>query len=101
MIDIPIMATANQSFTFTDPAGVLWELTIKAARVIMCADIVRDGRTLVQGQRIVADTPIIPYKYLSTQGNFVILTQDDDLPWWESFGDTQQMVYVLPEEVGL
>src|SRR5690606_13964558 len=78
-----------------------WELTIKTARRCMVADVVRDGRVLVQGQRIVADAPIIPYRYLSTQGNFAILTPDGELPWWESFGYTHMLVYMTPEELGL
>ncbi len=101
MIEIPIIAAANQALTFTDPAGVLWELAIKAARQTMCADVVRDGRALVRGQRIVADAPIIPYRYLSTQGNFAILTSGGEIPWWEQFGDTHQLVYLTPEEMGL
>lgn len=101
MIEIPLIAVPNQSFTFTDPEGVLWELAIKTARRTMCADIVRDGRVLVQGQRIVADAPIIPYRYLSTQGNFAILTPDGELPWWQRFGDTHTLVYLTPEELGL
>lgn len=100
MISIPIMMVANQSLTFADPDSVLWEIAIKTAINSMCADIVRDGVTILRGQRIVADAPIIPYKYLSTQGNFTILSNNGDLPWWEEFGDTQQLIYLTADEVG-
>lgn len=100
MIEIDLIRVPNQSISVTID-DVLWELTIKAARRCMVADIVRDGRTLVQGQRIVADAPVIPYRYLSTQGNFAILTPDGEYPWWERFGDTHTLVFMTPEELGL
>lgn len=100
MINVDLIKAASQSLTITINE-VLWELTVKAARTMMIADIVRDGRVLVQGQRIVAGGLIIPFKHLSMQGNFAILTPDDEIPWWEQFGDTHQMVYLSPEEIGL
>ncbi|VFR32589.1 phage protein [plant metagenome] len=95
-----LIVAANQSISVTLD-GVLWDLTIKAARNTMAADVVRDGVTLVQGQRIVAGFPILPYRYLSLQGNFAILTRDDELPWWEEFGRSQSLVYLTPAEVGI
>lgn len=97
---IPLMAIPNQSFTVTID-GVLWALSIKTARGTMAADVSRDGVVLVQGQRIVVGHPILPYRYLSHQGNFAILTRDDELPWWEGFGVSQTLVYLTPEEVGI
>ena len=100
MIEIDLIRVPNQSLSVTLD-DVLWELTIKTARRCMIADVVRSGRVLVQGQRIVADAPILPYRYLSTLGNFAILTPDGELPWWEQFGDTHTLVYMTPGELGL
>lgn len=100
MRDITLLAVPNQTFSATIN-GVLWELTIKAAIGTMLADVRRDGVNLVLGQRIVAEFPILPYRYLSHQGNFAILTRDGELPWWEEFGRSQSLIYLEPAEVGI
>jgi len=98
--DITLLAVPNQTFSATIN-GVLWELTIKAAVGTMIADVKRDGTDLVLGQRIIAEYPILPYRYLSHQGNFAILTRDGELPWWEEFGRSQSLIYLEPAEVGI
>ena len=100
MRDITLLAVPNQAFSVTID-GVLWELAIKVARGTMLADVKRDGVDLVLGQRIVAEYPILPYRYLSHAGNFTILTRNGDLPWWEEFGRSQALVYLEPSEVGI
>ncbi|CAB3918879.1 hypothetical protein [Achromobacter mucicolens] len=100
MKDISLLTVPNQSLSVTI-AGVLWELSIKVARRTMLADVRRDGADLVLGQRIVAEFPILPYRHLSHQGNFAILTRDGELPWWEEFGRSQSLIYLDPVEVGI
>ncbi|EFF76105.1 hypothetical protein [Achromobacter piechaudii] len=100
MRDIGLLAVPNQTLSATIN-GVLWELSIKVARGTMLADVRRDGVDLVLGQRVVAEFPILPYRHLSHQGNFVILTRDGELPWWEEFGRSQSLVYLEPTEVGI
>ncbi|MFD4837650.1 hypothetical protein ACFWP0_09085 [Achromobacter sp. NPDC058515] len=100
MRDITLLAVPNQTFSATIN-GVLWELAIKVARGTMLADVRRDGVDLVLGQRIIAEYPILPYRYLSHQGNFAILTRDGELPWWEEFGRSQSLIYLEPAEVGI
>ncbi|MEN4917576.1 hypothetical protein ABE485_02805 [Achromobacter spanius] len=100
MRDITLLAVPNQTFSATIN-GVLWELTIKVARGMMLADVRRDGVDLVLGQRIIAEYPILPYRHLSHQGNFAILTRDGELPWWEEFGRSQSLIYLEPAEVGI
>lgn len=100
MRDISLLAVPNQTFSATIN-GVLWELTIKVAVRTMLADVRRDGVDLIRGQRIIAEFPILPYRYLSHQGNFAILTRDGELPWWEEFGRSQSLIYLEPAEVGI
>ncbi|AVG38543.1 phage baseplate plug family protein [Achromobacter insolitus] len=100
MRDIDLLMVPNQSLSATIN-GVLWELSIKVARGTMLADVRRDGLDLVLGQRIVAEFPILPYRYLSHQGNFAILTRDGEMPWWEEFGRSQSLIYLEPAEVGI
>ncbi|EHK66001.1 phage baseplate plug family protein [Achromobacter arsenitoxydans] len=100
MIEIDLIRAPNQTFSITIN-GVLWELSIKVAHGTMLADVKRDGVDLVLGQRIVAEFPILPYRHLSHQGNFAILTRDGELPWWEEFGRSQSLIYLEPAEVGI
>jgi len=100
MRTIELLSVPNQSLTIA-VGEALWELHIKVALNTMFADVRRDGQGLVLGQRLVADAPIIPYRYLSHFGNFAILTRDDELPWWEEFGRSQSLVFLEASEVGI
>ena len=89
---IPLNAAPNQRLRVTLD-GREWELTIKAARRVMCCDIRCDDRVIVQGMRIVPGQPLIPYRHLTHGGNFAPLTEGDELPWWELFEKTQTLIY--------
>lgn len=95
---IDIAQVPNQSFTIT-PEGVRWDLTIKQATSSMFMDAVADGVPIVTGQRIVAGTPIIPYQYLAQDGNFLIMTENDELPNWERFEVDQVLIYATLDEI--
>jgi len=96
-INVPIEAVANQEFTIT-LEGSRYNLSIKQAIECMEIDIVRDDIVIVTGMRPVAGTPVIPYRYLE-RGNFLFLTENDDLPWWEKFGSTQSLLYLTIAEM--
>ena len=95
---IDIAQIPNQSFTITLD-GVRWDLTIKEANSSMCMDAVADGVPVVTGQRIVAGTPIIPYQYLAQEGNFLIMTENDELQNWERFEVDQVLIYATFDEI--
>lgn len=97
MRTIDLKAIPNQRLTVTLD-GVRWELTIKQARNMMMCDVMRDDVYLIRGTRIVANGPIIPYSHLSKNGNFAILTENDELPWWENFESNQILVYWSDED---
>jgi len=98
IIDIAI--TANQSFSVTLD-GNRWDFVIKQAVTSMIADVTLNDVLILSGIRIVAGTPIIPYEYLHDEGNFLLLTENDDIPYWEQFGIGQQLVYASFEEIQL
>lgn len=95
---IDIAQVPGQSFSVT-LEGVRWDVRIKQAATSMIADLSADGVTLVSGQRIVAGTPIIPYQYLAGDGNFLIMTENDDLTNWELFGVNQTLIYATFDEI--
>lgn len=94
---IPLDDVPNQELTVRlDDARYV--LRLKVAGAVMVADITRDGVTLLQGTRVLAGEPILPYKYQEA-GNFLLITDDDELPAYEQFGVTQSLVYLSIAEI--
>lgn len=92
MIKLLLEAIPNQQFT-ARLDGIRYNVTIKETAGVMAATIVRDGETVIQNSRIVAGYPLIPYRYKSPDSNFVLLTENDELPDWRMFGGTQSLLY--------
>ncbi|UPK82542.1 hypothetical protein LW139_07590 [Proteus vulgaris] len=88
---IPLKAIPNQRLS-VNLEGVNWTLTIKAGRNAMYIDIERENVVIAIGMRAVANTPIIPYRYLANGTNLAFITENDDLPWYESFDRTQSLI---------
>lgn len=95
---IDIAQVPNQSFSVTIE-GVRWDLFIKQANESMIMDVTADGVRLLSGQRVVAGTPIIPYQYLVDDGNFLIMTENDELPNWQLFTVNQVLIYATFDEI--
>lgn len=99
MISIPLAAIPNQSLS-AHLDDQRYDIVIKETRGVMSASISRDDVKLVDNCRIVAGTPLLPYKY-QEEGNLFLLTESEDLPDWTKFGISQTLVYVSIEEIGL
>jgi hypothetical protein len=97
MIDITLQALPNQSFSI-QLGESRYDITLKEANGVMSASVVRDGTPVVENVRLVAGSPLLPYRYLE-DGNFVLFTQDDDLPYYTAFGVTQFLTYLTADEV--
>lgn len=95
-IVIPLQTTPNQSFTIRLDAA-RYDIGLRACGSVMAATIARDGVALVSGLRLVAGTPLLPYAHLQV-GNFIFLTENDALPWWEDFA-RQTLVYLSQAEI--
>lgn len=72
--------------------NVLFELSFKLCNNIMAATIIRDGVTIVENRRVVAGVGIIP-EGDREEGNFMILTDNDNLPLFSQFATTSLLVY--------
>ncbi len=94
---INIQPIANQSFT-TVLNAKRYDFTIKETRGSMSITVIRDNIVLASGLRVVPDTPILPYPYLM-DGNFFLLTENQEYPDYRQFGITQQLIYLTPAEV--
>lgn len=89
---IPLRAVPNQRFSFSNGRD-LWELELKVAAVTMICSAWLNNEVVLLSSRVVAGVPLIPYRRLTGAGNFLILTADEEEPWWEKFETTQQLVF--------
>ena len=95
---IPLQAEPNQTISVTFDED-RYEITLKAVNNnLMALDMIRNNITLFQGLRIVAGTPLIPYRYLES-GNFILLTLDNCQPYYTRFGVDQALVFASAEEL--
>lgn len=94
---IPLTAEPNQEFTVR-LSDRRFTLRLKEANGVMVADVTIDDLVKLEGTRVLAGEPIIPYAYLEA-GNFMVLTDNDALPDYREFGTTQTLVYLTPEEI--
>lgn len=97
MIDVSLQPLPNQSLSIVLD-GARYDITVKLSNGVMTASILRDGVTLVDGVRLVSGTPVLPYPYLES-GNFILTTENYDLPYYDQFGNTQFLVYLTAAEV--
>lgn len=97
MQEIPLLPVANQTFSVNLDSG-LFTVTLREANGVMAADVNIDGTDVVTGLRVCAEEPIIPYAYLQN-GNLVLYTQDDALPYWDQFGTSQTLFYLTDAEM--
>lgn len=100
MRDIPLSKIPNQELSVTLDS-IRWTLRVKVGGNIMFADIYLDDSPVLLGQRLVAGTPLIPYRFLQGNGNFWFLTENDELPWWERFGIDQLLTYASAGELNV
>lgn len=98
MLQLDIQALPNQQFT-SDIDGHRVAITLRVAINVMVADVSLDDVVLIRGVRVVTGQPILPYPYISNWGNLVLTTQNDELPWWENFGQDQFLYYLTPAEL--
>lgn len=98
MQTVPLQMAPNQSFALrlNDQS---FALRIKEAVGVMVADVTIDGVEVLSATRIVAGTPLIPYRYLTGAGNFILLTEGGALPDYQQFGVTQRLLFASPSEL--
>lgn len=94
---VPLQPVANQSLTMVLD-GSSWEIRLKALDQSMAVTVIRNNVTLLSGLRVVAEVPLIPYRYLES-GNFIFISETKDLPFYPNFGLTQTLLYYSASEL--
>ena len=96
-IRINIQPVANQSLSIALD-NIQYDITIRETNGSMSVDLTRDNQVVFQGSRVVAGTPVIPYRYLES-GNFIFITQNNEQPYFTKFGNSQSLIYASPSEL--
>jgi len=94
---IALQAIPNQSLT-VNLDGNRYELRINDIGGGVAATISRNETVILSGVRVVAGTPMIPYRYVES-GNFIIATENNDIPEHEKFGISQTLLYFSQSEL--
>lgn len=96
---VPITATPNQSLSI-QVDDVRYSIRLRDIGSMMALDLSIDDVVILQGLRVVANSPLIPYEYLEGDGgNFLFITELGDLPHWDQFESTQTLLYVTATEI--
>lgn len=117
MINIPLQNIANQSLNIvlnnnnyiirlhacegSITTGAVIDRTAldSLGTSITAVDIIENNVTIVTGMRAVCGTPLLPYLYLQSDGNFIFVTNNDEYPNWRLFGINQYLIYATPTEI--
>ena len=97
MREIMLQAVPNQRIDVS-VGGVAWRIDIKAITGGMAATVRADNEMLISGTRILANSLILPFKYLSIYGNFIIDSGGNPIDW-RLFGRSQALYFIEPDEL--
>lgn len=97
MREIMLQAVPNQRIDVS-VGGVAWRIEVKSVTVGMAASIWADNELLISGTRVLANSLIIPYKYLAIHGNFIIDSGGNPIDW-KLFGRSQALYFIELDEL--
>lgn len=100
---VPLAIVASQKFSIRLD-NRRYSIEIKEATVgtstVMAATIIRDGITIISGQRCLPNTPLLPYLSVEDNaGNFFFTTLLEDIPHWTKFNSEQFLYYATNAEI--
>lgn len=98
MQTIDLANVVSQSFS-TVLDNDRYDIAIYVAAGCVACDISRNEIVLVSGFRIINGDFIIPFFLQGTSGNFILVTQQFELPDVTQFGTTQTFTYMSAAEI--
>ena len=96
---IPIQAVPNQQFSIVLDNNN-WVFIIRLTNGCMSVTLSLNTVTIIENMRVVAGQLVIPSQYEEmSAGNFIFLTQNNQLPDWSQFNITQSLVYASASDL--
>jgi len=95
--NIELQPIPNQSFSVLLD-GNRYQIRVNDLGESVAFTISRDEVDIVTGFRAVAGTLILPYEHLES-GNFIFLTENNEIPEYEKFGVSQTFHYLTAAEM--
>lgn len=92
MIKIELKKIPNQSFVFENNTA-RFEIKLNCVGSAMTATIKKNDVEILSGIIVVAGVPILPFPHLAVDGNFILATNNDEIPHWSKFEQTQELYY--------
>lgn len=89
--EIDIKPLISQELSYAHE-GDFFEIKLFTANGQLLCDIKVNGKRLILGGRVIRGEYIIPYKRLSKNGNFTLITEGT--PDWRQFGSTQHLIFI-------
>lgn len=96
---VPIQPLPNQTFSVALDNNQ-WGFAIRATNGTISFTLTLNGELIIQNTRVVGGMRIIPSKY-EEAGNFVLVTQNFQIPDYTQFGTSQQLLYASPAELDI
>ena len=98
MVEIELSQTPSQRFAINANEHN-FDLTLRDIGGSMLLDVTVDGDNVVHGLPVLPNQPLIPYDYMAKYGNFILLTDSDNYPTWETIGHGSSFFYMSPEDI--
>lgn len=99
MLVVALQAIPKQSFTVV-LSDLLYDVDLIETNGCMSMNVTRAGEVVAAGQRCVAKQLVLPYAALEDGlGNFLFLTQNNELPYWQLFTSTQALLFASNAEL--
>lgn len=96
---IAIAKLPNQSLDI-ELTGLNLLLTLKASTDGLLVTMQQNDFIIIEGLRVVVNSPVLQSAYLFNQyGNMILVSDNDELPNYRNFGDSQRLLWYSPLEI--
>ena len=98
MYIVKLQKIPNQELSFVvDDRTFL--IKLRTIQGLTFADIELDGEALLHGQICLPNEFINLYRYISANGKFYFKCVDNEYPYYEKFGDSQNLIFYTEDEL--
>lgn len=98
MRQLEVSQTPAQNFT-VNINDFNFAITLRDIGGEILMDVSVNEKVLANGLPVLPNQPILPYEHLAKYGNFILLTDSETYPTWETLGKESALYYLTPEEL--